>query len=172
MKEGYAGKAKRMKEGLWERGWYVDGMSTIAKDAKMNLELILGGLPDLNERTALQHTVESRGHVLVLSPKFHPEVAGVEIEYSWEMSKLKVRRELNDEVPKNLHQNIVVSMSREQILTLPRIRCFARRTRDFCRAYFKLDNEAEGTDKKGQDREDTQGMQSAPQHQRHGAWLS
>lgn len=64
-------------------------------------------LPDFaNEKTALQHTVESRGHILLLSPKCHPEVAGVGIEYSWGMSKSKFRREINDGVPKNLHANV------------------------------------------------------------------
>ena len=62
-----------------------------------------------NERTALQHTVEKRGHILVLSPKFHPEVAGVGIEYSWGMPKLKLQRDLNCEVPINLHGNILAS---------------------------------------------------------------
>lgn len=84
----------------------------------------------------------------MLSPKFHPEVAGVGIEYSWGMSKLKFRRELNDEIPKHLHQNIVASMCRKTILTLPRIRRFARRTRDFCRAYLKLEKDAAGADSK------------------------
>ena len=148
-KEGYVGKAKGMKQVLWERGWYIDKMSTTTKDPKMNLGFVLGSLPDFfNERTALQHTVEARGHILVLSPKFHPEVAGVGIEYSWGMSKLKFRRELNDEIPKNLHNNILTSMNRETILTLPRVRRFARRTRDYCRAYFKLEKDAVGAESK------------------------
>lgn len=148
-KEGYVGKAKGIKQVLWERGWYVDGMSATSKDVQMNLELVLGGLPDFkNERTALQHTVEKRGHILVMSPKFHPEVAGVGIEYSWGMSKLKFRRELNDEIPKHLHQNIVASMNRESILTLPRVRRFARRTRDYCRAYLRLQKVPEGAESK------------------------
>ena len=134
---------------LWERGWYVDGMSTTAKDPKMNIDHVLGQLPDFkNECTALQHTVQKRGHILVLSPKFHPEVAGVGMEYSWGMSKLKFRRELNDEVPKNLHQNILASMCRQEILTLSRIRRFARRTRDYCRAYLKLEKDAAGIESK------------------------
>lgn len=41
-------------------------------------------------------------------PKYHPEVAGVGIEYSWGMSKFKFRRELNDEIAKHLHQTIVL----------------------------------------------------------------
>ena len=53
------------------------------------------------------------------------------------MSKLKFRREINDEVPKHLHENIVASMCRETILTLGRVRRFARRRRDYCRAYFE-----------------------------------
>ena len=136
---------------LWERGWYVDGMSTTARDPEKNMEQVLGGLPDFkNERTALQHTVEKRGHILVLSPKFHPEVAGVGIEYSWGMSKLKFRREINDEVPENLHRNILASMCRETtILTLSRIRRFARCTRDYCRAYLRLEKDVDGTESRG-----------------------
>ena len=139
-KEGYVGKPKGMKQVLWERGWYVDGMSTTSKDPEKNIPMVLGDLPDFkNERSALQHTVEKRGRILLMSSKFHPEVAGVGIEYSWGMPKLKFRRELDDEIPKHLHQNIVSSMCRETILTLRRVRRFARRTRDFCRAYLKLE---------------------------------
>ena len=64
LKEGYVGKAKGMKQVLWERGWYVDGMSSVSTDPKPNIEMVLGGLPDFkNERSALQHTVEKRGHI-------------------------------------------------------------------------------------------------------------
>ena len=44
-------------------------------------DTVLGNLPDFkNERPALKHLVDSRGHILLLSPKFHPELAGVGIE--------------------------------------------------------------------------------------------
>ena len=141
LREGYAGKAKGRKQVLWERGWFLDGMSTAATVApEMNIDTILGNLPDFkNERPALQHVVEGRGHILLLSPKFHPELAGVGIEYSWGMSKQKFRREINDEVPKHLHRNMVASMCTETILTVQRVRRFARRTRDYCRAYPALE---------------------------------
>ena len=68
-------------------------------------------------------------------------------EYARGVSKLKYRRELNDEVPKRLHRNIVASMSLETILTLSRVRrC---RTRDYCRGYFKLAKDREEADSKG-----------------------
>lgn len=112
-------------------------MSTGAElKPEMNIATVLGNLSDFrDEKTALQHTVESRGHILLLSPKFHPEIAGVGIEYSWGMSKSKFRRQIDDRVPKNLHANIVKSMCAETILTTGRVRRFARRMRDAGRAY-------------------------------------
>ena len=87
----------------------------------------------------------------MLPPKFHPEIAGVEIEYSWVMSKIKYRRELKDEVPKYPHRNIVASMRPETILTLLPVRRFARHARDFkcCRGYLKLAKDGEEADSKG-----------------------
>ena len=124
-------------------------MSTITKGAEKSIGQVFRNLPDFRDkRTALQHTVESRGHILVLSSIFHPEFAGVGIEYSRGMSKLNYRRELNDEVPKHLHRNIVASMCPETILTLSRVRRFARRTRYYCRGYFKLAKDREGADSK------------------------
>ena len=100
----------------------------------------LSDLPDFKgEMSAPQNRVHSRGHILLLSPKFHPEVAGVGIEHSWGMSKLKFCREINNEHPKDSHQNITKSMCRESILTVPRVRRFARRTRDFCRSYIAFE---------------------------------
>lgn len=103
---------------------------------EMNIATVLGTLSDFrDEKTALQHTVESRGHILLLSPKCHPEVVGVGIEYSLGMSKSKFRRHIDDGVPKNLHANTVKSMCAESTLTTGRVRRFARRTRDIGRAY-------------------------------------
>ncbi|CAB1108171.1 unnamed protein product [Ectocarpus sp. CCAP 1310/34] len=91
--------------------------------------------PGSSERTVLQHLVERRGHILLLAPKCHPEVAGVGTKYSWGLSKQKFRRKINDEVPKHLHANIEKSLCTDKYLTVGRVRRFARRTRDHCRAY-------------------------------------
>lgn len=132
VREEYVGKAKGIRQVLWERG----------KDPERNPATVLSKLPDFrDERSALEHTVESRGHILLLSPKYHPELAGVGIEYSWGMSKLKFRRVFNDESPASLHRNILQSMSMESILTLGRVRRFARRSRDYARAYRALEKE-------------------------------
>ncbi|CAM9872720.1 unnamed protein product, partial [Pylaiella littoralis] len=137
IKEGYEWKAKGEKQYLWERGWWKEGMSAaVGVTDDKNIEKILQAQPDFkNERTALQHVVKSRGHILLMSPKCHPEVAGVGIEYSWGFSKQKFRRKINDEVPKHLPDNIEKSLCTEKYLTIRRVRRFARRTRDYCRAY-------------------------------------
>lgn len=39
------------------------------------VDKVLQAMPDFkNEKTALQELVESRGHILLLSPKCHPEL--------------------------------------------------------------------------------------------------
>ena len=52
---------------------------------------------------------------------------------------MKSRREINDEVPKNLHDNIVKSICPRNILTTEGVRRFARRAREYCRSYRVLD---------------------------------
>jgi hypothetical protein len=66
-----------------------------------------------------------------MSPKGHPEIAGLGIEYSWGKSKMEYRR-LNDCVPKHMHANILESF---EFLTLERVRKYARKTREYKRAY-------------------------------------
>ena len=135
------------KQVLWERGLWVGGMG-IAENLppEKNMATVLSNCNDFkNEKTALQHLVESRGHILLMSPKCHPELAGLGIEYSWGMSKLKFRRKTNDENPRKLRENMVASMCPKTILTLGRVRRFARRTRDLGRGYIALAKiEAEG----------------------------
>lgn len=55
---------------------------------------------------------------MILSPKYHPEVARVDIEYSRGMSKPKLWREINDEKPSNLHRIIKASMCPNYIPTV------------------------------------------------------
>lgn len=109
---------------LWERGWFLDGMSTAPTEApEADIDTALGNLPDSKkERPALQHLVESRRHILQLSSRFAPEVARVGIEYSWGMFKQKIRWEINGEIPTHLHRDMVASMCTETILTVQRVR--------------------------------------------------
>lgn len=120
---------KDMKQQLWERGRGVDGMGTGEKlEPERNMATALGELPDFhNEKTAFQHSGE-RGHILVLSPKCHPEVAGSWMEYSWVLFKQEFRGNMKDKVAKNLHASILESPS-FNLSTVGGVRWMLRTTR-------------------------------------------
>jgi hypothetical protein len=148
VKEGYVGKPKGMKQIAWERGLHKpesegkmhgdaipeDDEGT---DRSLSFKYVLSNCWDFaHEKTALQEYVESRGHILRMCVKGHPELAGAGVEYSWGKAKQKFRRDVNDRVAAHLHQNIVSCFSRlEKFLPLSRVRKFARKTRAYRRAY-------------------------------------
>jgi hypothetical protein len=102
----------------------------------LDAQHVLSQCPDyLAEKTALQELVEDYGHLLITSPKCHPELAGVGIEYAWGKSKMDFRRIHNNCVAADLHDNIEKSLGG---LTIERAWMFARRTREYRRAYVKL----------------------------------
>ncbi|KAJ1387814.1 hypothetical protein B484DRAFT_459831 [Ochromonadaceae sp. CCMP2298] len=52
-------------------------------DPALNANLVLSRCPDFaSEVSALQELLESRGHILIVCVKCHPELAGCGIEYS------------------------------------------------------------------------------------------
>lgn len=77
--------AKGKKQILYERGLWTAGMvekvdedDPKGRDQCMSMDYVLGRCPDFhNETGALQTLVESRGHILVMSPKGHCELAGM-----------------------------------------------------------------------------------------------
>eukprot|EP00733_Pompholyxophrys_punicea_P000146 Pompholyxophrys_punicea_v1_NODE_24_length_5258_cov_21.593175.p1 type:complete len:471 gc:universal NODE_24_length_5258_cov_21.593175:1821-3233(+) len=139
---GYVGKPKGKKQVLFERGLWVEGMKMDHADPALNMDMVLSSYSDFkNEKTALQDLVESRGHILLMSPKCHPELAGLGIEYNWGKSKLEYRQNINDEDPAHLHDNILKSVSTSPGGPLPiaRVRKFARKTRDYRNVYRNWD---------------------------------
>ena len=65
-----------------------------------------------------------------MSPKLHPEIAGVGIEYGWAVAKQEFRCE-NDFSVKTLSARVQHALT---MLTLPVIRKCARRARNYERA--------------------------------------
>lgn len=63
IKEPYVDKAKGVKQTLWERGWYVHGISTSEKaPSHMRLDTFVGHLPDFkNEISTLQQLCTAAG---------------------------------------------------------------------------------------------------------------
>ena len=81
--------------------------------------------------------------VLRLTPKYHPEISGRGIEYTWGYSKLKFRTDFNDAVAINLRGNVIQSLG-TCVLTLNRVRKFARKAREYKLTYALLFHLADG----------------------------
>lgn len=45
------------------------------------------------------YLIKGCGHMMLLSPKYRPELTGEGIEYPWRMEKTKFRREINYGIP-------------------------------------------------------------------------
>lgn len=165
----YVGLAKGKKQILFERGMWKAGMveqvdddDPKGRDQSMSIDYVLSSCPDFrNETSALQTLVESRGHILIMSPKGHCELAGAYlpfcpvfaclcdrkiqtfvtgngIEYDWGRMKQNFRRK-NRYI--NFHELILSSMA-PQSLPLSTSRKFARKARAYRRAYrHGVDNE-------------------------------
>lgn len=80
----YVGLAKGKKQVLFERGLWKTGMverldedDPRGRDQSMSMDHVLSNCLDFrSEKGALQTLVEARGHILVMSPKGHCELAG------------------------------------------------------------------------------------------------
>jgi hypothetical protein len=101
---------------------------------------VLGNCPDFREeKNALAHLIERRGHFLLLSVKCHPEMAGCGVEYCWGISKETFRK--NNQISKlstsDLQLRIEETLSQD-ILPLSRVWQFERRTRTYMHMYREI----------------------------------
>ena len=126
---GYVGKPKGVMQFAWEWGWVTEGMSTdqVIESLEACPEYFI-------ETTIIEELFVRRGHILIMSPKGHPELAGVGVEYSWGKSKLEFRRSNEARNKENLERLVLASLSLE-VLPLARIRKFARKARSMRELY-------------------------------------
>jgi hypothetical protein len=100
---------------------------------------VLRKLPDFqNSKCSLRKLIESRGHILMISPKCHPELAGNGIEYAWGFSSSLFRR-TNFPNGLSLEQKVEAALVKEH-LTMERIWKFERKARDYMSMYSLIEN--------------------------------
>jgi hypothetical protein len=102
-REGWLGKPKGMKQirGLWNSEMKkhesdhekekkrLDGKTLLPEH--LDMVRVLSKLPDFKgTKCALRKMIEDRGHILMISPKCHPEIAGNGIESAWGFSSSKI----------------------------------------------------------------------------------
>ena len=147
---GFEGKPKGMMQILQERGLWKNGMhkaydaATVKKktdagiviDSALDADAVLLACPDFaQEETLLEELCHSFGAICLLSPKCHPELAGVGVEYCIGFSKMQFRRKHNDTLNAHLHDNTITSI---KAVTIDRVWKFARRARDYLHVYQSL----------------------------------
>ncbi len=136
--EGYAGQAKGMKQILWERGLWREGMkgkldSDDPSYPDMSALAVLANCEDFRQETgAMEDLVASYGNIVLFSPKGHPEIAGAGIEYDWGVSK-KIFRRTTNHVAKDCERDVRSSLAK---VTLPIAKHTARKARSYMRAYM------------------------------------
>jgi hypothetical protein len=112
---------------------------TKRRDLKTSLRFLLGNCEHFkNEKTKLAILLEWNGGICRMTPKCHPEIAGVGIEYDWGYAKLTYRKRINDGVAAHLEANVKKALSTKDVLTINRTRKFARKARDYKLTYFYL----------------------------------
>ena len=135
-KDQYLGHFKGMRQLLWERGFGDTQQATPPMNASAHKDQ-MHALSDVADQvTMLEQFLRSRGHHILLSPKYHPEVAGCGIEYIWGFAKYQFRRNINNYVAKDLGDNVVKSLN---TISENKVLRAARKTRDYCRAYLTVE---------------------------------
>ena len=110
-------------------------------DGTPGLRTMIASMPDFeNEETRLQYVGRKLGIVVDRSPKYHPEVAGEGIEYSWGCAKGRYRYlPLQSKKGKAAFiAQVRTCLDPSDNLNLERIRKFARRQREYICAYHML----------------------------------
>ncbi|KAI2509704.1 hypothetical protein MHU86_4686 [Fragilaria crotonensis] len=153
-KKGWQGQAKGLLQVLWERGWIDEGnlekyTMDPATDAdgevlegaeEWSLRVLMASCLDFAEEvTALQHVGNELGVSVIISPKFHAELAGEGIEYSWGVTKGIYRRKpLNSKRSKEAFKALVMECTSRNVLRTETVRKLSRRARAYICAYYLL----------------------------------
>ena len=100
-----------------------------------SMEGVMARLPEFQipVKSLLQELLEANGHLLLLSPKYHAELAGVGIEYCFGRVKWWFRNK-NTMSTESLKSKSLQSFGSD-VVTVYHVRKFARRARDYMRAY-------------------------------------
>jgi hypothetical protein len=89
--------------------------------------------------TALQHVGSELGVSVIITPKFHAELAGEGIEHSWGVTKgVYQRKQLNSKRSKESFKGLVQECTSREILTTKTMCKLSRRARAYICAYYSL----------------------------------
>ena len=146
---GWVDQPKGLLQILWERGWIdedsLSEYSLLKKDEDGNLDeffslkFLMASCKDfVEEQSKLQYIGSLYGMRVWLTPKYHAEIAGCGIEYSWGAVKSSYRKIGPDE--KKGRDGFAASIDKAMsILTLETVRKCDRHARSYICAYYVLE---------------------------------
>jgi len=165
VKEGWMGKPKGLLQVLWERGWIdennLNEYSLKGKGYQMdedgnlkeefrcyNLRTLMSNCADFKEEKSamevLLQDLSSKSHnnqkiELLVSPKYHCELAGEGVEYVWAVMKKHYRHKpLKEKNTKKKFEKVVREAA--ECVKKSSVELFAARCRRYMIAYMNLDN--------------------------------
>jgi len=155
IEKGWEGKPKGLKQMLWEQGFIdesipLDGYTIQPsndgdkEDAESYslLFLLSTSLDFAAEETALQHVGCKIGVLVSITPKFHAEIAGEGIEYSWGVAKGVYRREpleSKKQGKEKFHALVKKCVCSVNVLHVKQVRTLSRRARAYICAYYFIE---------------------------------
>ena len=137
----YVGKPKGMKQVLFERGLFVQGMTENGSNGQSedgtSMKFVLSECIDFKtQKTALQEFIEGeRGHVCEFLPKYHPELSA--IERCWAIAKKYMRGRCRFNF-KDMLKKVLKALVDPEIQPISMIRKFFRKGRDYMRVYIEV----------------------------------
>jgi hypothetical protein len=159
IQEGWVNKQKGCLQILYERGWIDEskisqytmyGKKDIYGKTIPNTSLIemLKLQTDFaNEETLIESYSRTLGVRSGKSPPGHPEVAGEGIEFVWGAGKVCFRfHPLKDKKTKDDFINLVHYCLSDEVLSVDRVRSFARRARQYMLAYRSISEQIDVAD--------------------------
>jgi hypothetical protein len=161
MIQGYIGKQKGLMDILKERGLldiYDDNGDVDKKkyaryslkskiddetgqvSDEFNLRAIAAKCPDYEaEESYVEFLIKEKGGLVLKTPKCHPEIAGQGIEYSNGKAKYHFRKFNTGESSE--FESLVMESVSPDVLTIQRVRRFARKAREYKLAYLRIAKE-------------------------------
>ena len=158
-KLGWKGRCIGLLAAAYARGWVdkndlksyqamkYDEEGNLVKE--FSLQYLLGQCTDFqNELTQLEFVCKAHGAEALITPKYHAELAGEGIEYTWGFIKSLYRRHpyAMKKGKENFEKLLLKCLSRE-VVTTEIVRKFSRRARAYMETYIVLDMN-EGNDSK------------------------
>ena len=146
---GWVGQPKGMLQILWERGWIdedrVSEYQLLSKDEdgeideELSLRFLLGSCRDfVEEKSRLEYIASLYDMKIWMTPKYHAEIAGCGIEYSWGALKSCYRSlPADDKKGTDGFDNCIKKAM--SILTIETVRKCDRHARSYICAYYVLE---------------------------------